>query len=69
MKKKPTRKQLSKFRRINRTPHWLHGFVCMACDDCSVCSAAIHQGQKHTCTRGISEEKFRALMSSSDCEY
>jgi len=69
----PTKEQLAKFRRINETPEWMHDAACANCNDCSICHAAIHQyllsTTKHTCTYGISEEKFRLLMSNADCDY
>ncbi len=70
---KPTEEQLAKFRRINRTPEWINDMACIECGDCSKCLAAVHQHlistTKHTCTYGITEEKFRILMSDADCEY
>ena len=69
----PTEEQLAKFYRINETPEWMYNIACTNCDDCSQCHAAIHKHllstTKHTCTYGISEEKFRILMSDADCEY
>ena len=69
----PTKEQLSKFRRINETPEWMHNIACTSCNDCSQCHAAIHKyllsTTKHTCTYGITEEKFHLLMSDADCEY
>ena len=69
----PTEAQLAKFYRINKTPEWVNDMACIECGDCSECHAAIHQHlistTKHTCTYGISEEKFRLAMSDADCEY
>lgn len=67
----PTEAQLQKFRDINASPNWPE--QCVYYDDCTVCPMAIHQyllsTTKHICTYGISEEKFRLLMSDADCEY
>lgn len=64
---------LEKFHDINSMPDRIWEQHCVHYDDCSICPMAIHQyllsTMKHTCTRGISEEKFRALMSDADCEY
>lgn len=69
----PTEAQLTKFHQTNEMPEWVWEMICMDYNDCSTCPVAIHQWllstEKHTCTRGITEEKFRALMSSADCEY
>lgn len=69
----PTEAQIAKFRRINETPEWMHSIACTNCNNCAECHAAIHQHllstTTHRCTYGISEERFRILMSSADCEY
>lgn len=69
----PSESQLAKFQRINATPNEICEVECASCNDCSVCTMAVHtfllSTTKHTCTRGISETKFRSLMSSADCEY
>ena len=69
----PSERQLDKFHRINSLSEEDWGLRCVSCDDCSICHMAIHQYllsiTKHTCTYGISEEKFRLLMSDADCDY
>lgn len=69
----PTEEQLAKFRRVNSLEETDWALRCVFCNDCSICDMAVHQWliltEKHTCTRGISEERFRALMSDADCEY
>ena len=69
----PTEEQLAKFHRINETPEWMHNIACTNCNNCAECNAAIHQWllftEKHACTYGITEDKFRALMTSADCTY
>ena len=69
----PTEAQLDKFHRINALSDKDWELRCVACDNCSICDMAIHQWLfstvTHHCTRSITEEKFRILMSSADCEY
>ena len=69
----PTEAQLTKFRHIKEAPEWLLNAACVGCNDCSICPMAIHKWlistEKHICTRGVTEEKFRILMSDADCEY
>ena len=69
----PTEEQLAKFRWVNKASDYIHDMMCRHINDCSQCDAAIHQWlistEKHICTRGISEKRFRTLMSSADCEY
>ena len=69
----PTEAQLAKFRDINAMPEEDWMFSCIFCDDCSICDMAVHKRfiltRKHICTRGMSEDKFRAIMADSDCEY
>ena len=69
----PTETQLAKFHRINETPEWVHNTICTGCNNCAECNAAIHQWiittQKHICTYGMTEEKFRIIMADADCEY
>ena len=69
----PTEEQLAKFHRINETPEWIHNIACTNCNNCAECRAAIHQyllsTTIHHCTYDITEDKFRILMSSADCEY
>lgn len=69
----PDEHQLAKFRCVNEASDYIHDMMCRHTNDCSQCNAAIHQWllstEKHVCTRGITEDKFRLLMSSADCEY
>lgn len=69
----PTEEQLVKFRRINELHRTRFEFLCVCCDDCSICDMAIHQHllstTKNTCTYGMTEEKFCIIMSDADCEY
>lgn len=69
----PTEHQLAKFHHINSISYEDWQLHCVSCGDCSICHMAIHQylisTEKHHCTYGISENKFRILMSSADCAY
>lgn len=69
----PTEEQLYKFNDINQMRADIVDEQCTYYNDCSICPMAIHQyllsTTKHICTYGISEEKFRVLMSDADCEY
>lgn len=69
----PDEHQLSRFHRINSLSYEDWQLRCVSCNDCSICHMAIHQylisTEKHICTYGISEKKFRLLMSSADCAY
>lgn len=69
----PSESQLDKFHRINSLSDKDWELQCVSCDDCSICHMAIHQWllsrEVHRCTRGLSEERFRVLMSSADCAY
>ena len=69
----PTEEQLAKFHYLNSMSEVEFGSRCEYWNDCSICPIAIHQWlistEKHTCTYGITEEKFRILMADADCEY
>ena len=69
----PDEYQLAKFHRINSLSEDDWELRCVTCNDCSICSMAIHQWllstTTHHCTYGISEKEFYTLMSSADCEY
>lgn len=69
----PSEEDFRKFERINAMPDEQWERECVAYNDCSICTMAIHTAlfstTKHTCTYGISKERFIALMDDVDASY